>query len=121
VPALFSLAPGEHTVVTLTMQNTGGSTWGSVPDVQFRLGRVGDEPKEEHRMDLLPAEEIRPGGSKEFKVPMAAPTTTGDYAFQWRMLVEGAEWFGDPTPSAQVRVVAPRRPGPLASGAGPSS
>ena len=107
MPALLSLAPGERKVVTLTMQNVGASTWRTEPDLQFRLGLMGDEPHEGHRVDLLPSEEVLPGASKVFAVPLTAPAEPGEYAFQWRMLVEGAEWFGDGTPRVRVRVVAP--------------
>jgi Ig-like domain from next to BRCA1 gene len=113
LPALLALAPGERKVVTLTLQNTGESTWRHDPDVLFRLGLVGDEPREGHRVDLLPSEEVLPGAAKQFAVPIAAPAEPGDYVFQWRMLVEGGEWFGDATPAAKVTVVAPRRPAPV--------
>jgi hypothetical protein len=112
VPPLLSLAPRERRILTLTLENTGASTWRAVPDLQFRLGLLGDEPLGEKRVDLLPSEEIVPGASKAFKVPLAAPARPGEYAYQWKMLVEGAEWFGDPTPVAKVRVVAPSRPEP---------
>jgi hypothetical protein len=121
MPTHLLLAPGERKVATLTLQNTGQSTWRAGPDVQFRLGRVGDEPQEGHRVDLQPSEVIPPGSSKTFAVPMAAPAVAGDYVFQWRMLVEGAEWFGDATPKARVSVVAPRQPGAVAHGSPPSS
>jgi Ig-like domain from next to BRCA1 gene len=107
LPAVLSLAPRQQKAATLTLQNAGESTWRPDPDVQFRLGLVGDEPRAGHRVDLLPSEEIPPGASKRFVVPIAAPAEAGDYVFQWRMLVEGAEWFGDATPEATVRVVAP--------------
>jgi hypothetical protein len=113
MPALLSLAPRERKVVTLTLGNVGASTWHREPDVQFRLGRVGDETREAQRVDLLPSEEVPPGASKEWKVPLDAPAKPGEYVFQWRMLVEGAEWFGDATPSARVSV-APRRSDPAA-------
>ena len=112
LPAMLSLAPKEQKVATLTLQNAGESTWRADPDVQFRLGLVGDEPRAGHRVDLQPSEEVAPGASKRFTVPMTAPAEAGDYVFQWRMLIEGAEWFGDATPATTVRVVARQRPGP---------
>jgi hypothetical protein len=121
MPELLSLAPRERKVLTLTMQNVGGSTWLSEPDVQFRLGLVGDHPEPGHRVDLLPSEQVPPGASKEFRVPLAAPAESRDYVFQWRMLVEGAEWFGEATPGAKVSVVVPRGALTRARRAGPSS
>ena len=121
VPALLPLTPGERRVVNLTLQNTGGSAWRSEADVQFRLGRVGDGPPEGQRVDLLPSEEILPGASRRFAVSLAAPAAPGSYVFQWRMLVEGAEWFGDATPPLRVEVVPSRGARPAARGTGPSS
>jgi Ig-like domain from next to BRCA1 gene len=109
MPELLSLAPRERKVVILTLQNTGASAWRNEPDLQFRLGRVGDGPPEGNRVDLLPSEEVRPGAEKQFAVPLVAPAIPGGYVFQWRMLVEGAEWFGDATPGAKVNVAATRR------------
>jgi Ig-like domain from next to BRCA1 gene len=120
MPARLSLVPGERRVLTVTLQNVGASSWRNEPDVQFRLGLLGDGPQEGRRVDLQPREEVPSGGRKKFAVPFAAPQEPGDYVFQWRMLVEGAEWFGEATPEARVSVAAPRGAGPARPG-GPSS
>lgn len=106
IPELLTLRPGERRRLALTLQNVGGSTWRSGPGVAFRLGLVGDRLQEGHRVLLGAGEEVPPGASKTFPVPLLAPNEPGEYGFQWRMLVEGAEWFGDASPPARVRVVA---------------
>jgi hypothetical protein len=103
------LPPGARRAVSVTLENAGGSTWRAGPLVRFRLGRVGDAPGEGHRVDLDPSEEVPPGAARTFLVPLVAPPEPGDYVFRWRMLVEDAEWFGDPTPPATVRVIAGSR------------
>ena len=35
------------------------------------------------------------------------PSRLGAFRFQWRMLQEGIEWFGDFSPAVSVQVVAP--------------
>jgi hypothetical protein len=105
VPKLLVLRPGERRQLSLTLLNAGGSTWRSGPEVAFRLGLVGDRQQDGHRVALAPEEEVAPGARKTFAVPLVAPAQAGEYPFQWRMLVEGAEWFGDPSPMTRVRVV----------------
>jgi hypothetical protein len=112
-PPALTLRPGERRHLTLTFENVGGSTWRATSDVHFRLGLVGDAPGEAHRVDLSPAEEVPPGGTKAFRVPVSAPAR--DQVLRWRMLVEGAEWFGDPSPELQVSAEGkpPRPSAPL--------
>ena len=138
MPDRLWLGPGERRVVTVTLQNAGGSTWEVTPHLKFRLGLVEDDaqplrgegvgidlvrPQVPWRSwssprgsflaaDLQPSEKVSPSASKTFTVAFVAPRTPGDFVFQWRMLLEGAEWFGDTTPGAKVSVVAPRRSGP---------
>jgi hypothetical protein len=97
LPDLLTLQPGARKTVKVTVQNVGGSRWRGEGDVRFRLGRVGDAPGEGHRVDLAPGEVVEAQGSTTFAVALKAPREPGDYEYQWRMLVEGAEWFGDKT------------------------
>jgi hypothetical protein len=101
---VLALEPGARKIVDVTVQNAGGSTWRDGGAVRFRLGRVGDAPGEGHRIDLGPGEEVLSQAMVTFAVPLVAPREPGDYTYQWRMLVEGAEWFGDPTPVLRVTV-----------------
>jgi hypothetical protein len=39
-----------------------------------------------------------------FNLHITAPWTPGTYAFQWRMLQDTVEWFGQPSPVLQVDV-----------------
>jgi hypothetical protein len=138
LPEHLWLALRERRTFTFTLQNAGASAWEVTPDLQFRLGLVDDdsEPWRGERLpvdllrppipwrswssprgsflaaDLEPSERVSPGASRKFTVAFVAPATPGDYVFAWRMLLEGAEWFGDATPGARVSVVAPRRSGP---------
>jgi hypothetical protein len=101
---VLTLEPGARRVVKVTVQNVGGSRWRSEGDVRFRLGRVGDAPGEGHRLDLRAGESVEAQATTTFAVPVVAPREPGDYEYQWRMLVEGAEWFGDKTRPLLVTV-----------------
>lgn len=98
-----SMVPGQTYLGSVTMQNTGTSTWTS----EYRLG--SQNPQDNSlwgmgRVYLEPGEAIKPGQSKGFQFNVTAPAFPGIYAFQWRMVREGVEWFGEFTPSAAVTV-----------------
>ena len=77
----------EYYNVTVTMKNTGSTTW--------RTNRV-----------VLPGD-VPPGGQVTFSFTVLAPTKAGTYNFQWRMVQEGVEWFGASTPNVTVSVKTP--------------
>jgi hypothetical protein len=54
---------------------------------------------------------IAPGSEVTFTFALKAPQMPGEYNFQWRMVQDGVEWFGDPTPNVAVAVVAPAKAG----------
>ena len=54
------------------------------------------------RVDL--PHSVPPGGQVTFTFYVTAPSYAGTYDFQWRMLQEGVEWFGDFTPNVPVEV-----------------
>ena len=104
--------PAQMTVgliynVSVIMKNAGTTTWtragayklGSQnpqDNLRWRIGRV----------ELGAADSIPPGGTKRFDFQVRAPATAGNHPFQWRMLREFVEWFGDFTPNINVNVVA---------------
>ncbi|MDO8682740.1 MAG: glycosyl hydrolase, partial [Armatimonadota bacterium] len=46
-----------------------------------------------------------PGQQKTFTFIVTAPSTAGTYNFQWRMVQDGVQWFGDLTPNVAVTVI----------------
>ncbi len=81
--------------VSVTMKNTGNTTW----DSNYRLGSQNPQDNGTWglgRVYLASGETIPPGGSKTFTFTVTAPASPGIYAlFQWRMVHEGVQWFGD--------------------------
>lgn len=93
--ALTSLKPGQSALVSVTMKNTGTTTWTEAAG--YRLG--SQNPQDNHfwgtgRVLLGAGESIAPGQQKTFSFTITAPLVTGSYNFQWRMLREGVAWFG---------------------------
>lgn len=91
-----ALKCGEARTATLTVKNTGTSTWTEAS--QHRLGAIGDSDPfvGAGRVLLGAGETVPPGAQKVFDLPLVAPATAGAYPSEWRMLRENVEWFGQP-------------------------
>ncbi|MBF0532468.1 MAG: VCBS repeat-containing protein, partial [Candidatus Omnitrophica bacterium] len=97
---------GSDYAVSVTMKNTGATTWSATS--QIRLGAQNPHDNTQwgfNRVNLLPGETVSSGGQKIFTFTVTAPSTAGTYNFQWRMLQENIEWFGDTTPNVSVNVL----------------
>jgi hypothetical protein len=90
-----SMTPQNAYSVSVTMKNTGNTTW----DSNYRLG--SQNPHDNTiwglgRVYLASGETIPPGGSKTFTFTVTAPASPSSYAlFQWQMVHELVQWFGD--------------------------
>lgn len=112
------LTTGETMNVSVTMQNcrpnndcTGLSTW--MDTANHRLGSQNPQDNLTWGFGrvLLPAgTSIPPGSSYTFSFTITAPAVAGNYNFQWRMLREAVEWFGDYTPNVSIAVNVPTPP-----------
>lgn len=95
---------GKYFNVQIRMRNDGTSTWSResmhrlgfwAPQdgTTFGTGRIemGNSP-------------VSFGGICTFTATLRAPEKPGVYKFQWRMLQEMKEWFGDTTKALEIRV-----------------
>ncbi len=103
VPAVMD--PSEVLEVSVTFENIGTTDWTDAAG--HRLG--AENPRDNsnwgnNRASLDGADNIRPGESKTFTFQITAPSVAGTYAFQWRMLQEAVEWFGEFGTSASITV-----------------
>jgi hypothetical protein len=92
VPA--SMTPGQSYPVSVTMTNTGNVTWSA--GALYRLG--AQNPQDNATWGLSRVElphAVAPGASVTFNFNVTAPTSVGTYNFQWRMVQDFVEWFGD--------------------------
>ena len=107
-----TLETGQGTRVAVTMRNTGSATWTTGGTTPCRLG--SQNPQDNRTWGLarveLPVATVPPGAEVTFSFDVRAPATPGTYNFQWRMVHELVEWFGDFTPSVAIQVVSPPPP-----------
>jgi RHS repeat-associated protein len=101
VPATFT--PGQTRPVTVTMQNTGTTTWSAAN--LYRLG--AQNPQDNTTWGTARVElpgPVAPGASATFSFNVTAPATVGSYNFQWRMVQDNVEWFGAYTANLSISV-----------------
>ncbi len=90
-----TLAPGQTATVSVTMKNTGTTTW-----TKTNLTKLGSfNPQDNtllcpNRIELNTDESIAPNQTKTFTFVIVAPATAGTFNFQWKMLQDGIGWFG---------------------------
>jgi hypothetical protein len=101
VPA--EMAPDQNYTVSVRMRNTGTATWTAAES--YRIGSLNpiDNDTWGFRRVVVPAA-IAPGAEATFTFALKAPRMPGEYNFQWRMVQEGVEWFGDETPNVSIAV-----------------
>jgi RHS repeat-associated protein len=107
-----NLRPGEPYDASVTMFNNGDTTW--TAGTAYRLGARNPQDNRNWTTTArayLPRS-VAPGESVTFTLPIAAPQQVGTYNFQWQMVREDVQWFGELTPNVAVNVAA---------GAGPSA
>ncbi|MES2161416.1 MAG: NBR1-Ig-like domain-containing protein [Pseudomonadota bacterium] len=101
VPA--TMVAGQAYTVTVVMKNSGASTW--IASNQFRLG--SQSPFDNTVFGIQRVElpsSVAPGAQASFSLSLKAPAAPGNYVFQWRMVEEFVEWFGQQTPAVTVAV-----------------
>jgi hypothetical protein len=109
VPA--TMVVGQAYAVTITMKNTGTSTWARGSG--YKLGSQNPALNTTWGLNLvtLPARRaVPPGGEVTFTFQVTAPSTSGIYSFQWQMVRESREvgepvFFGQLTTNINVNVV----------------
>jgi hypothetical protein len=103
VPA--KMFPDRVYPVSVTMRNTGTTTW--TPAGGFYLGSQNPENNVNFGLKrVAPATNVAPGQSYTFNFnvngPIAPAGQAYNYYFQWRMVEEYKEWFGEFTPNTLV-------------------
>jgi Ig-like domain from next to BRCA1 gene len=97
------LVTDQSYTVSLRMRNTGTTKWTAAED--YRVGSVNPLDNEVwgFRRVAVPVD-VAPGEEVTFTFAMKAPRTPGQYNFQWRMVQDGVEWFGEETPNLLINV-----------------
>jgi len=95
--------------VQITMKNTGILTWtpddGNSPDNGYKLGSQNPQDNLNWGISRVNVEtDVPPGETYTFSFTITA-STLGQVNFQWRMVQENIEWFGQYTPNTVIEVI----------------
>jgi RHS repeat-associated protein len=95
-------AKGSYSV-SITMKNSGNTTWTS--SKAYKLG--AQNPADnftwgDARVEL--GSSVAPGQQYTFTFNATAPSNAGTYNFQWRMVREFVSWFGTTSPNVPIAV-----------------
>jgi hypothetical protein len=100
-----SLNTGQSTNVSVTMRNSGTTTW---TVGTYKLGSVGSSVWGVSEVNL--AASVSPGSEVTFSFNITAPSSAGPYNFQWRMLQVGVGYFGAPSTNVSINVTSSTAP-----------
>jgi hypothetical protein len=96
--------------VTVTMRNTGSTTW--TPATDYRLGTQNPQDNttwlNTNRVFMAAGTSAAPNTNYTFSFTVRAPTAAGNYNMQFKMVREAVEWFGALSANAVVAVAAPQ-------------
>jgi len=106
-----TMTAGQSYSVSVTFKNTGSNTWTTAShySLGYQTWQV-DSPWGFDRIGLPYS--VQSGAEVTFNFTVTAPSTTGTFNFQWRMVQDGVEWFGDSTPNVAVTVSSQGGPNP---------
>ena len=105
VPA--TMISGQEYELSVAVKNTGTEIW--TTEKQYRLG--SQNPQDNNywrgRINLDSKEKVKPGEIKKFTFKVKAPDKPGIYDFQWKMVQENVEWFGNQSENVKITVEPP--------------
>jgi RHS repeat-associated protein len=98
-----TMTAGQTYAVWVRMKNIGSNTW--TTQGAYSLGSQNAQDNTTWGMGrvALPSSDAS-GSEVTFNFTVTAPSTTGTYNFQWRMVQDGVEWFGGFSPNVSVTV-----------------
>jgi hypothetical protein len=101
------MTPASTRTVSVTMRNVGTETW--TPGTQYKLGSQNPPDNTRWAINRVAVpQDVPPNAEVIFSFSIQARNTTGIQSFQWQMVQENVEWFGQKTPNIDVKVA----PGP---------
>ncbi|UGQ46084.1 FG-GAP-like repeat-containing protein [Massilia endophytica] len=113
-----TMIAGQSYSVSVTMQNTGTTTWSPGGSQPHGLGSQNPQDNAIWRANRVAlSSTVAPGASRTFSFTVTAPSTAGTYNFQWRMVQDFVEWFGGYSTNVPVVVTYPQ---PTATFSSPS-
>jgi RHS repeat-associated protein len=101
----LTMQAGKTYATSVDMSNTGTKPWTAAAGYAL----VSDNPTVWGISRVEPTTMINPNVGQTFRIPLTAPSVPGTYTYQWHMVQDGVETFGDTTKSLEV-VVKPAAP-----------
>ena len=101
-----NMVAGRQYDASVTLRNTGTATWSEA--AHYRLGSQGPQDNANwgpSRVFLSKA--VAPGESYTFDFPITAPATPGSATFQWQMVQDGVQWFGNKSTELHIPLSDP--------------
>ena len=111
VPA--AMTAGQTYLVTVVMKNSGAATWTAA--AKYEIGSAAPQNNMtwgRNREQLSSTASIGPDAQNTFQFNVTAPSTPGTYQFQWQMVRDNVEWFGQTSAAVMVTVSAAPNPVP---------
>jgi RHS repeat-associated protein len=99
VPPVMS--PGQSYAVTVTMSNTGTTTWSTAG---YRLASKNPADNLNWGLNRVPVPATAPSANSVISFEITAPSTPGTYNFQWQMGQTGVEFFGALSTNLAIKV-----------------
>jgi RHS repeat-associated protein len=108
ISAPATMAPGARAYVTVTVPNTGTTTWmAGLTTYPYLIGSKNPENNSTWGLNRVAlGSNVYPSGQASFGFWITAPSTPGTYSFSWEMVREGLHWFGE-IASTTITVAAP--------------
>lgn len=105
-----TMIAGQEYAVSVSMKNAGTTSWSD--EAGYRLGSQSpqDNATWGGRVFLFPGKVVEPKKKITFGFTVRAPEEPGAYEFEWRMLREGQEWFGERSKNKTIQVVLGAEP-----------
>jgi hypothetical protein len=101
-----SMMAGQTYSVSVTMNNTGTSTWTAGNYYLGSQNAQGNTTWGLNRINL--SSSVAPGSQGTFNFSVTAPSTAGTYNFQWQMAKDGAGYFGSMSTNLAINVAQAR-------------
>jgi RHS repeat-associated protein len=100
-----TMTAGQTYAVWVRMKNIGSNTW--TTQGAYSLGSQNAQDNTTWGLGRVALPSFVASGSEvTFNFSVTAPSTTGTYNFQWRMVQDGVEWFGAFSPNVSVTVIS---------------
>ncbi|NUO78360.1 MAG: hypothetical protein HOQ32_20415 [Lysobacter sp.] len=100
-----TMAVGQSYAVTVQMKNTGTTTWTTADSYKLGSRNPADNTKWGSSRVALTGN-VAPGQTASFSFNVQAPAMSGSHNFQWGMVQDGVESFGESTPNVSIAVTS---------------